>query len=294
MVAGCAAEVKVHDPGVLPGDETLWSDFQYLPSYPESCETAWSRDAQGIAHDDSHWYLSDSWMIYRYPVGADVALDEQTAEALVPEDCAHIGDLDFVDGELFAAMENCNNDSGNRLYVYDDQLRVKRWADVPAAAQAQMGWVAVNPIDGMIYASDSDADQLNVYARDFAPGGQLTLVRQVRLDRMYHRVQGGEFSASGHLYLVPDAHGFPEGAGIHVFRLDGPAATRVRFIHPDLGSSDSDLELEGITLWDMDAVTGAAEPMAGQIHWILLDNDFPLDRDDIHLKHIAVDDPERM
>jgi hypothetical protein len=92
-------------------------------------------------------------------------------------------------------------------------------------------------------------------------------------------VQGGVFSARGHLYLVSDV----SGQGIKGFALE---TGRQRVNIPV--QFERDEELEGIDLWDLDG--GQVPGIDGQIHLQMIDHDWWSD-DDFFFKHYRVTEP---
>lgn len=259
--------------------------FDYATTYPFEAETVWSEEAQGIAHDDSSWYLSDRWSIYRIPLENDLAEGRFGNSASLPPGCGHFGDLDHAHGHLYVALEECEGRSPNRIYQLDAAtFGVERWGRIPTAFQAGAPWVAVTPA-GFFVTSDFEADTINIFSPDFESGEYLRLEANVELPRVYHRIQGGELSADGLLYLVSDDAEHPTQAGIYVFELRGEKAREVGFI-PSPGVGDSGSELEGMTLWDLDSPSMRGRGVAGHVHWIMLDNDGPLfDGDDASMMH---------
>jgi hypothetical protein len=261
----------------------------YLARHPNVAETVWSEDAQGVAHDGRHWYFSDQWSIFRYPVTDDPGGDGFIAVAGLPPDCDHVGDIDHQSGRVYAPIELCGGGRPNRLYVFDaETLSVVTWAVVP---QAYAPWVAVHPDDGTIWSSDIDSRTVNVYAPTFETGRPLTLLRRLDLGGVVDNIQGGAFSPDGRLYLVSDDHDRPERAGVLIHEVDGERARRVGHIPPPAGYPGGGAELEGITIWDLDAVDHRHASLGGQVHWLLLDNDGLFDRDDVSLEHFRLQPP---
>jgi hypothetical protein len=98
-----------------------------------SNEKADSEEAQGIAFDGSHWFYSNKWNIYR--LASDFRKSEVTFKATEHSfsgvKCAHLGGIDYHDGEVFAALDNCS-DGKARILVLDPNLKFKRAAILPA------------------------------------------------------------------------------------------------------------------------------------------------------------------
>ena len=115
--------------------------------------------------------------------------------------------------------------------------------------------------------------------------------------------QGGVFSPSGaYLYLVNGCGTSydPAKDGINVFPMDSLrqeggewVLTRRRLSSQDaqdpfwfdweIGSTWNDGEPEGLTFWDLDA--DGRSPHRGQLHVLLLDNEFPSSDDDFYFFH---------
>ena len=91
-------------------------------------------------------------------------------------------------------------------------------------------------------------------------------------------MQGGA-SARGHLYLVSDVPG--QGMqGLRSTTGNRPRNIPVQF--------ESDEELEGIDLWDLDG--GQVPGIDGQIHLQMIDHDWRSD-DDFFFKHYRLTEP---
>ena len=263
----------------------IWRTSNYRRNYPHDRQNTWSNEAQGVTHDANNWYISNKWHIHKYPVGRSVSSNNYSRRSNLPSGCNHVGDLDYYGGNIYAPLEGCRNYE-DRIYVYDTNLNKVRHGFL--VDQNSASWVAVNPVGGHMYTSDFNTRYIHVYDRNF---GNRTLIRKlysIRLDRNLKGIQGGVFSDNGYLYLTTHKG----QAGIHVFKIRGRNATRVKFIGPNgykPGFPNYE-EIEGITLWNLD--NGRAPGISGQIHWILLDNDS--NDDDIYFKHIRVNDPSRL
>lgn len=253
--------------------------YTMVASAPDSIETPWSTEAQGVAHDDASWYLSDRWTIYRYAADADLAGDGYDDSIGLPRGCQHFGDIDVVDGTLAAALEDCDAGLPLRVYLYDAAtLEVEAWGIIPAKVQAHAPWVAIGPHDGNLYSSNDDGDVITVYAPPRGKGEPLTVVRRIVLDRLYRGIQGATFSEDGrYFYLVSNDVAHRADAGVHVFTLDGPEARHVGAIPAPGRYPGGGMELEGITIWDRGEL--------GDVHWVILDNDLPSDADDVTMQH---------
>lgn len=76
----------------------------HLGDYPRSVRTAWSDEAQGITHDERHWFLATRRALWKIPVSTDLAasldgragvLRAELPEALAARGFDHIGDISW-------------------------------------------------------------------------------------------------------------------------------------------------------------------------------------------------------
>ena len=281
LLLGCGGEY------VASGD-----GYAYLDDYPSNVQTEWSHEAQGVAHDAerSAWYVSSAHGIWRYPALSDLAGGNDTHRVGLPEGCRHFGDVDYRAGRLYVPVEGCSPPV-NRLYVLDFDLTRVAWAGV---AQESFPWVAVNPVDGLIYTSEStDVTTLNAYAAEFESGDSLDPVNTSELELEHRRIQGGAFSATGQIYVVDDGG----EAGVYGYRLEGAEAALTRYFPAsDYSPGFPEYEeLEGLTLWDLESPSNDFHT-GGSIHVVILDNDDSVlgGGDDASVQHISIDDPSTL
>ncbi|MBL8955218.1 MAG: hypothetical protein JNK82_30870 [Myxococcaceae bacterium] len=281
-----------------------WTEHEYLSTYPNHRNNELSRDIQGVAHSSGFWFISKTTKVFRIPLGADLNASSFGYPELhvndIPGSCDHIGDIDFYSGELFIPLEGC--DGANRQG--DDRIAVYRIAEdgsfvfqrqLLLGNQDEAPWVAVNPINGLMYSSDFDAagdTVVRAYERSFT-NGVLTQGQRFRvlLTRHFSGVQGGTFDDRGNLYLTEHAE---SGAGIYVYRIAGGYGTEFEHIGPNgfkwKGSHWQ--EMEGIDWWDLTQVSADMPgidtgPGAASLHWLLLDNDSG-DDDEFYFKHVRL------
>ncbi len=278
------SSIEIHRAATIP----WWSGFWYQANHPSDRANEWSHEAQGWAHDASgkRWFVADRWNIYTYPVSANLANDEFTDHVDLPPACNHVGDIDYYGGYLYAPLEGCPD--GPRVYVYDGNLDLVRWARL--ASQSSAAWIAINPTNGLLYGSEFDADRVHVYPLAWSTGSTISAIYSVRLDRIYPRVQGGAFSVNGHFYLVSDDWVTPSRAGTYAFRFRGRSSALMRYIHPNGYRGGYGEELEGITIWNLDGVAERHPSVNGHVHFLLLDNDIVYD--EVYGKHFSVDYPQ--
>lgn len=103
------------------------------------------------------------------------------------------------------------------------------------------------------------SDKLNLsYERE------VKLINSYGINMKLERIQGGEFSDSGHLFLLAE-EGF-KGSGIYIFDVNGRNNTAI-FLNFIKMKTEGDQEFEGITIWDLDYMTNNGG-ITGQIHAI--------------------------
>ena len=276
--------------------------------------TSWSEEAQGITHNDTHWFVTNKWYIFRYPKQARLSSRSWDLRKPLPPSCEHFGDPTWHDGSLYVPVERCAGPNGSagaphrsapngddRIYVYDAELNQMRYGVLNH--QRQASWVAVDPRTGLIYSSDFNTGSIQVYSgvpaqRAMVPEFTVSLPHYVR------GIQGGVISQNGNLYLstndtTGDSRRPYASRGILVYELRAGEAVPLRvrggsapnWIHPRIPDG-AGMEMEGITLYD---VRGENIPDVpdGQIHYVILDNDWP-SADEIYLKHISVNQPSKL
>ena len=175
--------------------------------------------------------------------------------------------------------------SAPAIGVFDTDLNCITHALLPNATDAP--WCALNPVNGHLYTSSFLTSVVREH-RMTSSGNNLTLThvasialrdsagRPLSLDR----VQGGVFSARGHLYLVSDVG----GQGIKGFDLE----TGRQQANIPVQFDRDDEELEGIDIWDLDG--GQVPGINGQVHLQMIDHHWFSD-DDFYFKHYQVTDP---
>ena len=229
----------------------------------------------------------------------------------------HFGDLDFYRGYILIAVEGAGpypalaifktTPAGVEYLGYDEMTG--------QMGGSHAGWCAVD-VDGAVYTCNwGETSRLQKYALDWQAlenedRVSLTFINDIpRTDEngaplVLLETQGGDFTPDGSLlylstgYITESCDGefssdvMESRGGIHV--LDVKTWRRIRHsancatcddifkfeFHPDLSGGCE--EPEGLTIWDLD--DGRAPGILGQLHVILLDNDWP-DKDDINFAH---------
>jgi len=177
--------------------------------------------------------------------------------------------------------------------------------DMPdaACAQTHASWVAYNPMDGLVYSSQSDnISCVNAYAFD-PESCELKWVKSLHFRTYWgdllrintsgasSHIQGGAFSPSGKLYLVASSD---QGGLLIIDSLTGiivgdrPIDVDMYF-HSIPGNSTVEEELEGIEAFDLDPLPNGSSGMWGQVHVGMLDVDL-LGTDQLYVKHYCAAD----
>jgi len=272
-----------------------------------------SEEIQGIAHSETHWYISNKDTIHKTKKNQIKSVVKKVKISSIQNrlgaggnDYDHFGDIDFYDGLLYVATTGKNN-ATPIVIVFDENLNFKKYAYFPSNKQSEAGWVAINPVTGYLYSSDPYR-RLHVYDRDFNNGSTLTSLYDISLSFKYGAPnenewkkvanQGGAFSPNGIFYYVLDhkEDEYCNYTGIHAFLIHGQWADeititgmnnhkeRVNFMNEKYDPDQlkwRNWEFEGITIWDRRA------DGLGQIHVLQLHNE-DNDEDDAHLFHYRV------
>lgn len=293
----------------------------YLGNYPSDHVNVWSDSLQGIGHDQSNWFFTQTKQLWKFPVGFDLnrivknplpagVKRASISKSLKDKGYDHFGDLVHHKGYLFIPLEAGEGANNQRplLAVYRAQdLGFVGWTFLDK--QTKAGWLAINPKDGLLYSSNNNLSNLNKlisYEIDYAGlnHGQVKLTYR-RMKPLYDEqgreitlkpwMQGGEFSEDGKfLFLVngrASARTLPKDGGIWIFDfmtgkkvLKSSGSMPFRFeYHPGAPNAE---EPEGITYWNLPE--GVAPKIEGNLHVILLNNN--LRTDGIWLKHYRIGD----
>jgi hypothetical protein len=236
----------------------------------------WTEECQGLTTDGQHWYVSsnneDFRGIHKFPF--DFAhFDDPHPSVELPSGLGnHIGALDHHEGRIYVAVEPTP-----RVWMLDHDLNTLGTFDL-GGAQSAMPWCAINPWNGWLYSSDShNVDRVHAY--DPADG---VLKGFLRLEGPeVDLVQGGCFSANGHLYLTSDA----------TEEIRAYSALNGAF----LGSQAISISSAPFTKEEVEGLAVARFTHAGgdltHVHLVILDND-AINEDDVDIQHYAVPNPE--
>ena len=310
---------------VLPG--VAWAacpDHEYLGNYPNNREFNWSSNAQGIAHDSSNWFFTQTTRILKLPVKADLGLSlrdqppgwrgvDGFPTELSVRGYNHYGDPQAHGGFLFVPIEGDDKtaiaafQTSNLAFV--DFVEITRF-------QSHAGWLAINASQGLLYTSDRDVSPgtpLLRYRLDLGPLRSASVPRTRKLDRAlsFHSrftlsrsdghavnlftMQGGVFSPRGDLYLMSSRTSgllLQDPGGISLWSPGGTLLQRSQNasglggFRYEFHPGDGE-EPEGLDWWNRRR-RPATPHIRGQLHAFLLDNDSWTD-DDLYLKHYTVD-----
>lgn len=289
--------------------------YTNLNDWPFRREYELASRMQGVTNDDEHWYFSTSkngGRLAKVERGVDLDKPVLFVERPFP-DYDHPGDMDYHDGWIWVALESYGSRApthgiGAIPAPFFENRRTYRSFPVTG----KMPWVARDPMTGLLYSSEFEhTDRLKRYRVHYEDGDPVDLEAcgEVRLSDTIDRVQGGDFSQSGRLYLATDPQtrsGIEEGAVkvVEISRstLDARAidceekptdtAEIVDSVYLEKGAGEKcwqpkAQEIEGITIWDLDDGSAYLGRRLGQIHTILIDLDC-LNRNELYLKHTRV------
>ena len=274
---------------------TIWNSHSYYPDYPSRRVNSWSEEAQGLAHDESNWYMAQKWYLLKT---ANDNLDGFSERISLPPGCTgsagHFGDPVYYQERIYVPLEGCDSPFPVRMAAYDRDLNLVKLANLVqhTGANAHSAWVAVNPANGLLYTDNrfDPVTNLLVYDLNFEDGQDMSPLYEVILPFPVARLQGGEFSDNGTLYLISDDAWDTSQAGIVLLQIKGKGATYLKKMDPNGYDPSRGDEIEGLTLWNLDR--SGVPNVKGQIHWILLNNN--PSGDTIDVKHIAVDRPANL
>lgn len=256
--------------------------------------------------------LADKALLATSPAAADMLHNKYVTPNAFPQwistygpSCSglsfkHLGDPAFHAGHLWVPVEA--QEGRTAVAVFGPDLDIQgiaflqtRTASGELQDQSSASWLAVDPQNGEIFTSEFSSDHFNVYKPTLTPGHGTGLVleyqRSVRMHRAAYgialnRIQGGEFSPAGTLYMVEDQ----ASGGIFAFDRSGllVAEHHVEYLpHRTIPQ-----ELEGITFWDIDGrgapTNDSGTTVSGQLHLVMGQSHAGYWDDNMWIKHYAV------
>jgi hypothetical protein len=288
----------------------------YLGNYPNDRENFWSHEANGIAHDEENWFISQNEPARIIKVPFTYDLNEQNAPpgaltASLPQHLKdvgyqHFGDIDQFKGMLFVPVDGGGNAPLIAVYNTSD-LSFLAAHPLYRSRGVNVGWVAINPSTEELYTSDGDINAtqgVHIYTIHFDSilRGEsfLTFNRQFFLSHRDGRrvdlrsMQGGTFSPDGTLLYLTNGFRSPvggDGEGLRVFDvssgiLQAESENGYGSFNFQISSGFPNYqEAEGLDF--VDVHDKGTRGISGQLHVIMLQNEssFP---DAVYFKHFAI------
>ena len=170
--------------------------------YPKDREPGWSDNLQGVTHDNSSWYFTQTGILWRFPAGRDlnstlkptliapiigdegaISFADTDAGAVSPIvagvvgltlsdklkqlGCYHLGACNYYQGMVYVPIEGSTPPLVVAIQVSESSILcdTKNVAPLTNQAANQAPWCAINPLNGMLYSSSFRIDQsgLSVY-----------------------------------------------------------------------------------------------------------------------------------
>jgi hypothetical protein len=298
--------------------------YRYLGNYPDDADTPYADNIQGLAHDDSHWFISQAATLWKVDVSVSLAAVPESSPHVLLQNTElqglgfnHIGDIDSYNGYLFVPIEGggakpyAGHVGAGIAFFQTSNLQLAGWTDV-GETQASSPWCAVSPDGRYLYTGGKRLDcacpqwddRLLRYQLDWSHAPPLIVGPPERLTISYPdgffvsaAAQGGEVSPDGRLlYMV---HGYYEYSGVmpRYWGITVIDLTSLQVINQSTNGDglfnyefhpnyDKYEEPEGLTIWDLD--DGRAPGVRGQIHVLLVANwnwDPSSGTDKVYVKH---------
>jgi thrombospondin type 3 repeat protein len=324
--------------------DPICPDIGYLGNYPQDEELNWSENIQGVAHDAGHWFFTNTDHLMKVPVDQDLSdgsgVDDDNPDwahptadlrqvpipaPLASQGFNHYGDIDQIAGYILAPIEAQDEGKVVIAAFRASDLGLVSWVDVTAVQGDHGGWLAIDPVTHLVYASGNQISSdhpMTRYQLDLAALNQLDHDTVAPTDDLagalsfytewflqeadgsivtipFKQMQGGAFTPWGDLFII---NGYFEGDpdeerwGIHLFDPYGKLITESTNGSGNFNFEfhvDDEEEPEGIDWWDRDDEDPAAPGIGGQLHVVMIDNtnffSFEESPDDLYFKHYAVD-----
>jgi hypothetical protein len=277
------------------GTSTNLEDFPFDRSY----ELA--NGLQGVCHDDNSWFLTSAW---RNSSGQQSRIAKKSVNVSFNEDnflvyrspyidqgWRHPGDCDVFGGVVYVPLEpdagfagfNAIGRFNTADLAYHPVMPLPE--NSPQRSPGNFPWMARNPKNGLWYSSKFDASELYVYA---IAGSTITYKGTVKLPQAIFRIQGGEFSPSGRLFLATDWNtglvSLELGLGLTPEENTVGSTAAITQWHT-INWVPGDEEIEGLTVWNLD--DGRAPGIRGQVHVLMIDVG-EVSNDDLYFKHVRI------
>lgn len=278
--------------------------YLHLGEYPVDGRAGWHAEAQGLTHDNSHWFITQRDALWRVPVNQDLNASLLLAASrvqrvllrnipqLTTAGYNHFGDPSYYasGGQGYIPIPIEGGPPGLAVFRADTLQYVDH---ARFAVQTHAPWVAVDPRGNVYSSNDDDVVAINKYLINWnalrnsqnlilsiAP--PVPLFDEAGSQIILQSVQGGVISPGGQLlYIVADGiHVFDFSTGKRLRRSTSGSGYFNYEFHPGFPKYE---EPEGITIWDLD--DGRAPNIRGQLHVIMLDNELSDSDDSIYWKH---------
>jgi hypothetical protein len=246
--------------GIADADNPVPTERTFTGKNPKDSElgNVESELINGIAHSDKYWFWSNQSGVQRVPRSSgftnwdksvDIPLSIRAWDDYIPAtetepDMSvhylgydHYGDCDFYNGKLYIPLTS-HDGYPPILLVYDENLNLLQWGKLGHGGGA---WVAVNPVEGKLYTSDSfktlkiyDLDTFTKYTGNTGTVNNIGLGYFGEINTFFTNapgrfnswwndawVQGGAFGPNGVFYYVVD-HATDEDSdytGVHAFEM---------------------------------------------------------------------------
>lgn len=322
--------------------------YSYIRQWPKDREMGWSEECNGVCHDANNWFFTQNGNLWKFPITHslnDSCKSENRAKGIYKINPTaslaawlggsvselHLGDIDHYNGYIFVPV-GAKLKKGNNSYTLKG-ISYFRASDLGYVGTeilsredksifTSLGWLAINPRNGMLYTSDKIAynetkgtqSKIHIYKiGDMTKSYPLTfhstaiLVDEYGLALKREHMQGGCFDDDNHLYILNGFVTHNQGknvswanskGGISVFKVNStPRAGGTQIFYRLTHSNQSSgfryqfdgwgNEPEGLTYWDLDK-DKRAPGIDGQLHAIMLDN-VGTGADDFFFKHYRRD-----
>ena len=299
--------------------------YNYIGQHPEDREMGWSAEVNGVCHDDDNWYFTQNGNLWKFPLKHDLNNTVKSADPLKGilkhETSFHLGDIDCYGDFIFVPVTGTGSIKGTistdvlktdrdrtaemtKINLDKPQIFIFRKKDLAYVRSVRikrsdnrdfdgMGWLAINPNNGLLYTSDhtvssqisGDSAPIQVYSIGSVINDKEVLTFHSTLsllDEYGHylelsSMQGGCFDDKNYLHIM---NGFVTNykgrdplkkkldryrTGLSIFKVlehplkgGNPKVYRLTHSRQDKGfrfqfDGWGD-EPEGVTYWDLDRI----------------------------------------
>jgi hypothetical protein len=230
----------------------ICTNHTFLGDRPHEGNPGWESEAQGLAHDDDHWYITQNFktsfgftnpQVYRIPVTQD--LGEHVTCSTPGVSCSnvfpdalplfeqgydHYGDLDTYEhegrGYVLIALERLAGGPPPGLAILQASATLEFVAFAELPGQPKSSWVAVDPGGFLVSSSGNPVEQLTRYQVNWddltgqpprllpQPADPIVLRDTAGNPVSIDSVQGGEFSDDGQLLYLSAGYVVEDFGGV--------------------------------------------------------------------------------